>query len=248
MPGLIGLDVLANWGAVELLSRASTGSVNDVWSARRGDDEYFVRGSTRGGQALQWELDLLSKAGALGLGVPDVVPALDGRTSVDGVVVFRRVRGERPSSRSDWTLVRDYLLALHDAMADTPQRPGFLSAVDLLAADAGGLVDLGAMPDDAVKRCRGAWSRLEGRTRCVIHGDPAEDNVFIGPSGAVLIDWDEARVDVPLFDLAALPDEVCPLPEDDRWIARQAASAWEAAITWRRDREYAEWRLSQVER
>ncbi len=79
-----------------------------------------------------------------------------------------------------------------------------------------------------------------------VHGDPGDKNIFVNEGQIALIDWDEARVDTPWFDLAALPDDACPLTGRDRWIARQAASAWEAALAWSSERDYADWRLSQV--
>ena len=218
-----------------------------MWFARVGDDECVVRGPKRASAALQWELDLLARLRDLGLGVPEVVPTVDGESTVGGIVVFRRVEGRRPASDNDWLLVRDYLGRVHGALVDVQQRPGFLAAEDLVTADAGGLVDLTALPDDAVARCRRAWARLAGMPKTVVHGDPGEENVFIGEDTTVLIDWDEARVDARAFDLAALPDGACPLSGEDRWVARQAASVWEAAISWGNDREYARWRLSELE-
>lgn len=132
--------MLDNWGAVELLEPASGGYANEVWFARIGDDECVVRAPKRPQEALQWEIDLLARVRAFGLGVPSVISTRDGRTSVDGIVVFRKVEGERPSTREDWALVRDYLNRLHDVLRSSPQRPGFLAAVDLLVTDAGGLV------------------------------------------------------------------------------------------------------------
>jgi thiamine kinase-like enzyme len=126
------------------------------------------------------------------------------------------------------------------------QRPGFLSAPDLLSAERGGDVDLTVMPTEAVRRCRAAWARLAGYPATLVHGDPGECNILMGDSGVVLLDWDESRVDVPLFDLAALPAEVSPIDEHERWIASQAASAWEAAVSWRVEPEYARRRLAEL--
>lgn len=240
-------DLLGRWGDVELVRRASTGYVNEVWFALVDGDECVVRAPKRSNEALQWEIELLDRLGDAGVRVPEVVLTRDGATSAGGVVVFRRVEGDPPTTAEHWALVRDYLQRVHDECAGIAQRPGFLSSADLLVEDVGGLVDLRVMPDDAVARCRAAWARLAGMPQTVVHADPGAENIFVRGDAVVLIDWDEARADVPLFDLAALPDEVCPLPDAERWVARQAASAWEAAITWSNDREYALWRLSQVD-
>jgi Ser/Thr protein kinase RdoA (MazF antagonist) len=72
----------------------------------------------------------------------------------------------------------------------------------------------------------------------VVHGDPGRENVRIVGGRAILLDWDEARVDLPAFDLAVLPGA-------DEAIV-QAAHAWEAATCWRAEPEYARRRLAQL--
>jgi thiamine kinase-like enzyme len=102
------------------------------------------------------------------------------------------------------------------------------------------------MPNEAVERCRAAWARLRGRDTSLIHGDPGKDNILATAEGVVLVDWDESRVDVALLDLAALPEGVSPLDDEERWVATQAASAWEAAVSWRVEPDYARKRLAEV--
>jgi hypothetical protein len=58
-----------------------------------------------------------------------------------------------------------------------------------------------------------------------------------------LIDWDEARVDVPELDLA-LPHNAAGLDDEAYDVAAQASAAWEAAVCW--DDDYARMRLAQV--
>ena len=136
---------------------------------------------------------------------------------------------------------------MHAAFSDVEQRPGFVSARDLLSIDEGGDVDLTVMPPEAVKRCRAAWARLAACRIALVHGDPGKRNILVTDVGVVLVDWDESRVDVPLFDLAALPTDVAPMDEHERWIATQAASAWEAAVSWRTEPDYARRQLAEVE-
>ncbi len=137
--------------------------------------------------------------------------------------------------------------ALHISLRDIDQRPGFLSATDLLQFDRGGDVDLTVMPADVVERCRNAWARLFEYPRVIVHGDPGVSNILVSATGVVLIDWDECRVDVPLFDLAALPRDVVGLRDEEWWIATQAASAWEVAVSWRAEPEYARRCLAELE-
>lgn len=240
-------DVLALWGDVELLGRAPGGHVNDVHFARVNGEDCVVRVAKRRGEpALQWELDLLEDLHSHGLRAPEIVPTPDGWRHVDGVVVYRLLRGRHPETPADWRKVAEYLARLHELGLERPQRPEFVMAIELVNQDSGSDIELRHMPADAVARCRAAWERLESVPPTLVHGDPGQTNILINGDGVALIDWDEARIDCSWFDLAALPDEVCPLAEPDRWVARQAANAWEAALTWESDRKYAEWRLSQV--
>lgn len=237
---------LGAWGTVELLDRASGGARNEVWFALVNGERCVVRLSTRSPASLAWELDLVDAVRSIGLGAPAVVPATSGARTRGGVVVYSAIDGKPPRSPGDWRAVTRYLSTLHVAFPSPQQRPDFLSACDLLAAERGGDVDLSAMPAEAVKRCRSAWARVCDQPRSIVHGDPGEGNIVITDDGVVLLDWDEARVDVPPFDLAALPPEASPLSERERWVAAQAASAWEAAVSWRAEPEYARRRLSEV--
>lgn len=244
----ISAELLARWGHVELLGAAGGGHVNEVHFARLDGEECVVRATKRTGEAeLDWELDLLALLNASGLGAPEIFKTTDGRRHVDGVVVYRRLNGSHPSTSADWLAVARYLTQLHEIGTGRAQRPGFVAADELLASDKGSGIDLCQIPPEVVARCRTSWSRLESVPRTVVHGDPGESNILIERGEVALIDWDEARVDHPWFDLAALPDDACPLIGRDRWVARQAASAWEAALTWPSDRPYAEWRLAQVD-
>src|SRR4029453_18362009 len=82
-----------------------------------------------------------------------------------------------------------------------------------------------------VVRCRAAWARLTGRTRCVVHGDPNPRNIRMTADRVAMIDWDESHVDVPDLDLA-LPHNAAGLDDDAYDIAAQASAAWEAAVCW----------------
>jgi len=237
---------LAAWGDVHLVETASGGAKNKVWFAIVNGERCVVWRSKRNPEALAWELDILDAVRHRGLGAPAVVPTLAGERTLDGVVVTRAVDGAPPRTHEDWAIVATYLSDLHAGFPNPAQRPGFASSVDLLAEARAGDVDLTVMPPEAVARCRTAWARLANRQQSLVHGDPGERNIFITRTGPVLIDWDECRVDVPLFDLAALPDVVSPLDEEDRFAAEQASSAWEAAVSWRAEPEYARRRLAEL--
>jgi thiamine kinase-like enzyme len=104
-------------------------------------------------------------------------------------------------------------------------------------------VDLRLMPREAVELCQRAWLPLVGDPTSAIHGDPL-GNALITDRGVVLIDWDEARVDASLLDLADLPGEHAPPAA--LAAARRAASAWEAAASWSLEPAYARRRLAEL--
>ena len=121
------------------------------------------------------------------------------------------VEGGPPETEADWRRVADTLRRLHRLTQGWPQRPGWRSSTDLVHAETGTKIDLGAMPPEGVARCRAAWARLIGRQTCVVHGNPNNPgNVRMTAGRVALIDWDESHVDVPDLDLV-LPHNAADL-------------------------------------
>jgi Ser/Thr protein kinase RdoA (MazF antagonist) len=233
-------DLLKAWGPLEMVGILGGGNRNTVVEARVGTRRLVVRRSRRSSASLAWEADLLDHLARNGLRVPSVVPALDGRRHIDGVMVQTWLDG-RPPAAADWPAVASFLRGLHEMTATWPQRPGSASTRDLLTTDRGGDVDLSAMPADAVSDCRSAWARLQGSPQAVVHGDPGPANIRISADGTGLLDWDEARVDYTDLDLAELPGSELPAPRLS--VAREAATAWEAANGWIIEPSYAQRQL-----
>lgn len=229
----MGWEALGQWGddAVRLEPLTGGAGVNEVWSLRVGGRLAVGRLGRRGDADLAWETGLLHHLHRQGMPVPLPIPTTDGRHFADGLVVITYVAGGPPGTAADWRRVADTLRRLHRATRGWPQRPGWRSSTDLLHADTGTRVDLGAMPPEAVVRCRAAWARLTGRPTCVVHGDPNPGNIRMTADRVTLIDWDEAHVDVPDLDLA-LPHNAAGLDHDAYDTAAQAAAAWEAAVCW----------------
>ncbi|MGB6228645.1 MAG: phosphotransferase [Litorimonas sp.] len=240
----MGWEALQDWGEDTIrLEPLADGVANDVWTVRVDGRRAVARLGTRSDADLQWEADLLCHLDRNGIAVPVPIPALDGRSFVCGLTVMPFLEGEPPMTCADWRRVADALHRVHGVTRDWPQRPGWRSSLDLLHEDAGTKIDLSMMPPDGVARCRAAWARLVGRKTCVVHGDPNPGNVRITAGGVALIDWDEARVDVPDLDLV-LPHDVGGLSGRELEIASQASAAWEAAVCWEDD--YARRRLAEV--
>jgi Ser/Thr protein kinase RdoA (MazF antagonist) len=241
----VGWEALAQWGDDAVRVEPLTGGVaNDVWSLRVHGRLAVGRLGARSDADLAWETELLRHLDGAGLTVPVPIPTTDGRWFADGLVVMTYVEGDPPETEADWRRVADTLRHVHRLTRGWPQRPGWRSSTDLLHADAGTKVDLGAMPAEAVARCRAAWARLVGRETCVVHGDPNNaGNVRVTADRVALIDWDESHVDVPDLDLV-LPHNAAGLDDRSLDVASQASAAWEAAVCWEDD--FAVRRLAEV--
>ena len=240
----MGWEALEQWGHdATRIEPLAGGVANDVWSVRVNGRLVVARLGTRSDADLAWETALLQHLDREGLAVPVPIPTMDGRLFAGGVVVMTYMEGEPPATEADWRRVADTLRHLHRLTPAWPQRPGWRSSGDLLHAETGTKIDLGAMPPEAVARCRAAWARLVGRQTCVVHGDPNPGNVRMTADRVALIDWDEAHADVPDLDLA-LPHNAAGLDDYAHDIAAQASAAWEAAVCW--DDEYAVKRLAEV--
>lgn len=236
-------EIMAAWGELDIAGPLGGGHRNTVLELRRGRERLVARRSRRPPASLDWEIGLLDHLTRHGLRVPAVVPALDGRRHVAGVVVQTWLDGTRPG-RDDWPAVTALVQRLHELTTGWPQRPGFASTHDLLTADRGGDVDLAAMPPAAAAACRQAWARLAGTPQAVVHGDLAPGNIRISSAGAGLLDWDEARVDSTDLDLADLPGS--SLPPARLAAARSAVTAWEAANGWTIEPDYAQRQLAAL--
>ncbi len=240
----MGWKALEQWGDdVARIEPLSGGIANDVWSVRVNGHLAVARLGIRSDADLEWETELLHHLDREGLIVPLPIPTVDGRLFADGLMVMTYVEGGPPETEADWRRVAETLRRLHRLTEGWPQRPGWRSSTDLLHAETGTKIDLRTMPPEGVARCRAAWARLVGRRSCVIHGDPTAGNVRMTADRVALIDWDEARVDVPDLDLA-LPHNAAGLDGGAYDLAAQAAAAWEAAVCW--DDPYARKRLAEV--
>jgi Ser/Thr protein kinase RdoA (MazF antagonist) len=240
----MGWQALEQWGDdVTRIERLAGGVANQVWSVRVHGQLAVARLGERSDADLAWETDLLLHLDRAGLTVPVPLPTTSGRLFADGVVVMTYVEGGPPETEADWRRVADVLRRLHRLTRDWPQRPGWRSSTDLLGAEVGTKVDLGAMPAEAVARCRTAWARLDGHPTCVVHGDPNPGNIRLTTERVAMIDWDEAHVDVADLDLV-LPRDAADLGDDAYDIASQASAAWEAAVCW--DDDHAREQLTRV--
>jgi Ser/Thr protein kinase RdoA (MazF antagonist) len=240
----MGWEALGHWGEDAARIEPLTGGVaNDVWSVRVHGRPAVGRLGARGDADLAWETELLQHLDREGLIVPVPIPTTNGRLFADGLVVMTYVEGGPPETEADWHRVADTLRRLHRLTQGWPQRPGWRSSTDLLRAETGTRINLGAMPPEGVARCRAAWARLLARPTCVVHGDLNPRNIRMTADRVALIDWDESHVDVPDLDLV-LPHNAAGLDDGAYDVAAQATAAWQAAVCW--DDEYSMERLAEV--
>jgi Ser/Thr protein kinase RdoA (MazF antagonist) len=238
---------LSAWGAGFRIAAPLGGNRNDVRLVTHGRARFAARLSPRLLAALDWEVRLLDRLRRERLRVPATLPAADDRRIVDGLILFEWLDGEPPASPRDWAQVAQALRRLHALTVGWPQRPGFRSTRELLTEETGGDVRLDLMPATAVERCRDAWRPLADEPHAVVHGDPGAANIRISREGVGLIDWDEARVDAPILDLASLPEPVAlDLSPERLTVARRALDAWEAATGWVVEPAYARRRLARL--
>src|SRR6476619_3100828 len=220
----VGWEALQQWGDDVVRIEPLTGGVgvNEVWSVRVNGRLAVGRLGKRSDADLSWETELLRHLDREGMTVPVVIPTMDGRHFAHGLVVMTYVEGGSPETEADWRRVADTLRQLHRLTRGWPQRPGWRSSTDLLHAETGTKVDLGAMPPEGVARCRAAWARLVGRRTCVVHSNPNNPaNVRMTAERVALIDWDEAHVAVPDLDLV-LPYNAAGLDHEAHDVAAQA--------------------------
>jgi Ser/Thr protein kinase RdoA (MazF antagonist) len=240
----VGWEALERWGDdVARIEPLGGGGVNEVWSVRVDGRLAVGRLNDRSDADLAWETALLQQLDREGLSVPVPIATTSGGLFADGLVVMSYVQGEPPETEADWRRVADLLRQLQRLTQGWPQRPGWRSSTDLLLAETGTKIDLGAMPPEGVARCRAAWARLAGRQTCVIHSDPTPGNIRMTADRVGIIDWDEAHVDAADLDLL-LPHNAADLSDGAHDIAAQAFAAWDAARCW--GHEFAGEQLAKV--
>lgn len=223
------------------------GHRNEVWAARLAGRRLVARLSHRSAASLAWETSLLAALADAGIRVPRIVPAADSRLQIDALVVTDWLDSDPPASDGDWRRVADALARLHTVTRDWPQRPGCRSTRELLTANVGGDVQLDRMPPEAASRVRDAWRAVAAEPAAVVHGDPSPDNLRLADGQVGMLDWDEARVDAAILDLAALPLDCSDCLGPGRWAAaRRAVDAWEVANAWQAEPDYARRRLARL--
>lgn len=231
------LSALKAWGDFEVIKRLEGGYRNTVILVKKGNINYVAKTTRRSEAALEWLECVYNFAVQAGFGVPEFIRTPDGALKHEGVSLERFMEGELITN-SDLPALKEALTNFHLLTKEWPQRPSFASSQDLLTRSVGGDVDLSKMPQELVFACREAWQNLKNEEMSVIHGDLNASNIIKTKKGKYgLIDWDEARFDVSLFDCLALGQKATNCQKND--VFRRAALAWEIAVCWQIEASYA---------
>ncbi len=187
--------------------------------------ELVFKSTRRPDAGLRWLVQVQDMARHSGFVVPQMMPSRHGALVDDGWTCETFVAGE-PLTAPEMPVIQPLIQRFHDLAAKVAQRPGFRSSRSLLRHRAGGDVDLGAMPPALVQACRAAWRAMPAGPQSIVHGDLNPGNLLRCADGRIaLLDWDECRRDLVVFDLGQLrtPDPV----------EARALLAWEVACSWR---------------
>lgn len=236
---------LEHWSDLRVGAPLEGGERSQVWEAMLGPDRVVIRSSRRGADSLDWELALLVDLRSHGFCVPDPIPTDDQRLRAGLTSVHRWIDGRPPTSPTDWAQVASELRRVHRMPIVRPQRPGAASVTSLGLARRSVDADLDRIPASVVDQCLLFFDAYLEAQLAVVHGDPMAGNVRLTSEGRVgLIDWDEARIDIPDLDLANLG--VAVLSGDRRRTAEWAADAWETLNGWTQEPDYARMRLARL--
>lgn len=187
--------------------------------------ENFVFKSTkRSPKSVEWLSEVHHLARQVGFVVPHQKRSLNGNLIEDGWTCEELIEGET-ALPSDLLQIEPILSEFHKETADLPQRPSFQSSKALRYLSAGGDIDLREMPRSLAHNFREAWDAVADRSEGIIHGDLNPGNVLKTNDGRfALIDWDESRRDLLLFDTGQIR-------ADDK-ASHRARIAWEIATCW----------------
>ncbi len=162
-----------------------------------------------------------------GFQTPNLIRSQSGNLVSQGWTLETFIEG-RPWPTAKMPALKKPVIALHASSHRFLSRPGFAGSLEARRDAVAGTVCLADLPADVAALCLSAWEKIAEDRQIAVHGDLNPENVIQSPDGRpALIDWDECRMDAPLYDLLPLCDQ------DQVSPAWQAAHlAWETASGW----------------
>lgn len=228
---------LTHWQSCTILDRLHGGHRNMAYLIECQGELHVAKSTRRSPEALAWLGPVHDLAEAAGLRVPRLVPCTDGRLAVSGITVEKFLEGTPPAP-GQLTDLLPRLQEFHTLARAIPQRPGFAASRQLLHLAQGGDVDLTQMPPELVAHCRQQWRAWPDAPQSVVHGDLSLNNLLVTETGQLgLVDWDEARVDLILFDTLngrTAQGEQLTKGEENLLLS------WEIAVCWLVEPAYAQ--------
>ncbi len=220
--GLLKAQNLLPWGKFDICGPLADGHRNRCFKVVQADRFFVAKTTRRSNAALKWLGPVQEFAQRAGFRIPALIKSRYGNLSENGWTLEPFLQG-RAARQSEIRQFMPMLCQFHQFGKNHIQRPTFASAKELLFQTVSGDIDLDNMPEEIVKKCRDAWERLPNVTACTVHADFGSANILVMDGQApALIDWDECRVDTPVFDLDA----------DKGAIISSARLAWEIACCW----------------
>lgn len=214
MPGSDGLSAAFAHRGVGVIRELEGGHRNRVFLVDRDGTRLVAKTTRHGEPALRWLLPVLCAARTAGLAPPDLIADGEGRLAPGGLTLEPFVDG-RTATPGEMRAIAPRIARIHARMAGRTPRPGR---------------SLTRVPTAHLLALRRVSARLPSARKTVVHGDLNPSNLLMTSTGPALIDWDEARLDHPAFDLPL----VAPPP-----AIRRARRLSEIATGWTIEPGYA---------
>jgi len=223
------------WNVSAPLQPFTGGHRNTAFRTEGLTQDRVFKTTRRSEAALRWLEPIHKSAAQSGFCVPRAIPSRNGNLIESGWTCEPFLVGHTfsPIEMPQITpLIKDF----HARLTGHPQRPGFLSATALTKHGKGGDVDLTALPPRLADICKQVWATLQPTT--VVHADLNPSNLIHSKNCEIgLIDWDECRVDAPIFDIGQTSKR-----------EELALKSWETACSWQLEPSYARSLLAEVYR
>lgn len=222
------------WGIDAPLTQLSGGHRNRAFRTRGLAQEQVFKTTRRSEASLAWLGAVQDHAEAAGFIVPRLTASRNGCLSEQGWTCEPFMAGIACAAERLGD-VEPLLRRFHGLAVGLPQRPGFINAAAFTPGGRGADIDLPMLPPALAAECLDAWRTFDDVPIQAIHGDMNPSNLIWTADGVpALLDWDEARVDVALFDLAPLSR-----PKVVSDAHRRAILAWEIACSWSIEPDHA---------
>ena len=203
-----------------------------VWLVQSASGLVVAKSTKHGKAALEWLAPVQQAARAAGFIVPHLHRTVAGDLRSQGWMVEDWVEGH-PFAAADMARLHAQVRAFHKSVPAMPQRPGFASLPARILGYASDDPDLAALPSAIAALCLAAWQPFVATPTHAIHGDITAANLIHTPTGPALIDWDEARVDLPFLDFVHL--KALPRNQSRAHLAHEVVCSWQVEPDYARD-------------